>query len=175
MIFLEREELRALMQAAHDRNKHHHLALVVSLFSGLRVSELLAIRGRDVANGQLAVKRLKKSRATLHAVRIDADPLFDASPLLKLASDCPDILIFPWCRQRVDQFIKRYAELAGLHPSKAHHHVLKHTICMLLWKETGDLSAIQDYVGHKSSSSTLVYMRHDAEKKAHAAVAGLSL
>lgn len=175
MIYLERDELRSLMKAAYEINKRHHLALVVSLFSGLRVSELLSIRGRDVANGQLVVRRLKKSRPTLHTVRVDADPLFDASPLLKLAEDCPDALLFPWCRQRVDQFIKKYASLAGLHSAKAHHHVLKHTICMLLWKETGDLSAIQDYVGHKSSSSTLVYMRHDAEQKAQAAVAGMSL
>ena len=59
--------------------------MLVGLLHGLRVSEMLAIRGRDVCDGKLSVKRLKKSRATLHALRVDGDPLFDESPLLELA------------------------------------------------------------------------------------------
>src|SRR3984893_11325017 len=40
-----------------------------------------AIRGHDICDGRVSVKRLKKSRPTLHALRIDSDPLFDESPL----------------------------------------------------------------------------------------------
>src|ERR1700730_4478924 len=48
-----------------------------------------AIRGRDICDGRVSVKRLKKSRPTLHALRIDSDPLFDESPLLELAKASP--------------------------------------------------------------------------------------
>lgn len=116
------------------------------------------------------VKRLKKSRATIHALKITADPLFDESPLIAMAK-ANESRLFPFSRQRVDQFIRRYGEMAGIHPAKCHSHALKHSICMMLWHETHDLNAIQDHVGHKAASSTLVYMRHDAAMKAQKAVA----
>jgi len=49
-------------------------------WGGLRVSEALAIKGTDICDGQLAVKRLKKSKATLHTLKITSDVLFDQSP-----------------------------------------------------------------------------------------------
>jgi site-specific recombinase XerD len=173
MIYLTKEELRRLFCVAYQHDRRHHLSLVVCLFSGLRVSELLKIRGHDVSDGQLSVKRLKGSRKTVHPIRKDADVLFDATPLLELAAANPNERLFPWTRQWVDQYIKKYAALAGIHKDKAHSHVLKHSICVLVWDATRDLSAVQDLVGHKASSSTLVYMRHDAVEKAHAAVAGM--
>ena len=148
--------------------------MLVGLLHGLRVSETLAIRGRDICDGRVSVKRMKKSRPTLHALRIDNDPLFDESPLLELAKATPEAELFPWSRQYMDIVIKRYAALAGIHPAKRHYHVLKHSICILLWQETHDLNAIQDHVGHRSSSSTLIYLRADAAQKAQMTVVGMS-
>ena len=148
--------------------------MLVGLLHGLRVSETLAIRGRDICDGRVSVKRMKKSRPTLQALRIDNDPLFDESPLLELAKTTPEAELFPWSRQYMDIVIKRYAALAGIHPAKRHYHVLKHSICVLLWQETHDLNAIQDHVGHRSSSSTLIYLRADAAQKAQMTVVGMS-
>ena len=114
------------------------------------------------------------TREALHSLRFDNDPLFDESPLLELAQADPDAKLFRWSRQYMDRIVKRYAVLAGLHPSKAHYHTLKHSICVLLWQETHDLNAIQDHVGHRSSSSTLVYLRADAAQKAQTTIAGMS-
>jgi len=139
MEYLTRDELVRLFKVARDHNKLHHIAMLVGLLHGLRVSEMLAIRGCDICDGKLSVRRLKKSRATLHALRFDSDPLFDESPLLKLAQANPDATLFRWSRQYMDIVLKRYAALAGIHPSKAHYHVLKHSICVLLWQETHDL------------------------------------
>ena len=43
-----------------------------------------------------------------------------------------------------------------------------------LWQETHDLNAIQDHVGHRSASSTLVYLRADATAKTQNVIAGMS-
>jgi integrase len=174
MEYLNRDELVRLFKVARQHNPLHHVALLVGLLHGLRVSETLAIRGRDICDGRVSVKRLKKSRATLHALRIDSDPLFDESPLLELAKARPETELFSWSRQYMDVLIKRYAALAGIHPAKRHYHVLKHSICVLLWQETHDLNAIQDHVGHRSSSSTLIYLRADAALKAQMTVVGMS-
>jgi integrase len=174
MEYMTREELVRLFRVARQHSSLHHVAMLVGLLHGLRVSETLAIRGRDICDGKLSVKRLKKSRATLHALRIDSDVLFDESPLLELSTANPDTELFPWSRQYMDVVIKRYSALAGIHPAKRHYHVLKHSICVLLWQETHDLNAIQDHVGHRSSSSTLVYLRADAAEKAQSTIAGMS-
>jgi integrase/recombinase XerD len=174
MQYLTKDELRRVFQTAYDHNRQHHLLLVAMLWHGLRVSEALNLRGRDIADAQLSVRRLKKSRPTIHKLKITSDPLFDESLLIQMAKTNPGRL-FPISRQRVDQFLKRYATLAGVHPAKAHSHVLKHSICVMLWEETHDLNAVQDHVGHRAASSTLVYMRHDSAAKAAAAVAELTI
>jgi site-specific recombinase XerD len=73
-------------------------------------------------------------------LRFDSDVLFDESPLLALAQTNGGKL-FDWSRQYMDRILKRYAGLAGLHSSQSHFHVLKHSICVLLWQATHDLNA----------------------------------
>src|ERR1039458_3191766 len=119
MEYLNRDELVRLFRVARDQNPLHHVALHVGLLHGLRVSETLAIRGRDICDGRGSVTGLKKSRATLHALRIDSDPLFDESPLLELAKANPETELFAWSRQYMDVIVKRYAALAGIHPRAA--------------------------------------------------------
>jgi integrase len=174
MVFLTKDELRRLFSVAYKHNRRIHLLLVVQFWSGLRISEALAIKGRDVCDGQLHVRRLKRSLPTTHKLHMDADPLFDSSPLIELAKANPGAL-FDFTPQWINRLLKRYALEAGIHPAKCHSHVLKHSICMALWDSLKDLSAIQDWVGHNSASSTLVYMRHDALSKAQAAVAGMTI
>ena len=173
MEHLDQSEVRRLLQAAYDRNRLHHLALLAGFLHGLRVSETLAIKGRDILDAKLSVKRLKKSLPTLHRLRFDSDPLFDESPLIELAKVNSGRL-FDWSRQYMDVIFKQYAALAGLHPDLAHYHVLKHSICIRLWDETHNLSAIQNHVGHKAPSSSLVYMRNDATQLAQDVVTTMS-
>ena len=174
MEYLDKSELRRLFQVAYERNRHHHLFLVVTLWHGLRVSEGIQIRGTDVVDGQLSVSRLKKSKATCQPIHRDADPLFDESPLLELAVKTKG-RVFPFSRQRADQFIKRYAELANLHPDKAHVHSLKHSMAMLLWDATHSLGQIQGYLGHKAASSTMCYLVEADKRKAEMAVSTISI
>jgi Phage integrase family len=165
VIFLTRQEIRRLLTVARSKNPLHHAALLVSFLHGLRVSESLAICGKDIADDKLAVKRSKRSRPTLHDLRLGGDPLFDESILIELAAKNPGRL-FDWSRQWFDVVIKAYGTEAGIHLSKLSHHKLKHSIAMVMWTETHDLNCIQDHFGHRSASSTLVYMRAEASAKA---------
>ncbi len=176
MQYLERSELRRLFAAAYDHNRLHHLALCVGFWHGLRVSEIIKIEGTHIQDGLLSVARQKGSNLTLQPIHRDSDPLFDGSPVLELAAAYPHARLFPWCRQRVDQFVCRYARLAGIHRDKAHtHSVCKHSIAMVLWEETHSLGQIQSYLGHKASSSSLQYLREADHRKAQIALAQVAL
>src|ERR1700676_927129 len=108
MEYLTKPELRALMQTAHDHNKTHHLFLCMSLWHATRVSEALAICGRDIQSGLIAIGALKGGNDDLPPIHIDNDPLFDCSPVLVLAAKTPGRL-FTFSRQAADLAIKRYA------------------------------------------------------------------
>jgi integrase len=64
MQFMTKDELRRLLTVAHKQNKNHALAILVGFLHGLRVSELIAIRGTDIIDGQLSVKPLKIGSAS---------------------------------------------------------------------------------------------------------------
>ena len=176
MQYLDKAELRRFFTTAFLRNRQHHLALLMGFVHGLRASEIVGILGRDVQDGFLSVQRLKGSEKTLQPIRSDSDPIFDCTPVLAMAAAAPDARLFPFCRQRIDQLVKRYGAMAGLHPDKCHAHaVTKHSLAMCLWEETHSLGQIQSYLGHKSSSSSLQYLREVDHTKAQDAVAGIQL
>ena len=178
MEYMTKLELKRLLQVAYDSNRHHHLALVVSLWHATRVSELLAIKSADIHDGQLTIRRLKGSITTNQPIRLDPDPLFDCSPLIGRAHQAPsaDTRLFPFCRQRCDQFIRLYGHRANIDPRKCHMHALRHSMAVMLWNHTaGNIGLLQRHLGHKSASSSLIYLYESDARKASAAVAEIRL
>jgi integrase len=83
-------------------------------------------------------------------------------------------LEIPLCRQRCDQFMKRYCRLATIHRRKAHFHAFKHSIAMAIWAETKQPGQIKSYLGHKSMSSTMQYLNESDSQKAQEVVCNLN-
>jgi len=77
-------------------------------------------------------------------------------------------------RQRCDQFMKRYCQLAGIHRAKAHLHTMKHSIAMAIWHRTHQPGQIKAYLGHKSMSSTMQYLNESDSLQAQDAVSALA-
>lgn len=176
MHYLSKDELRRLFQVAYARNRKHHLAMVVALWHGMRISELVNLRGTDVTpDGQVIVRRVKGSNTTMQPIRRDADPVFDESRIIALARERRGLRLFPISRQHFDRLIKLYGAEAGIHASKLHMHSLKHSTAMLLWDATQNLGQLQSYLGHKAASSTLCYLAEADARKAQQALAGISL
>lgn len=176
MQYLTKDELRRLFDVAYRRNRRYHLMLTVSLWHGLRVSEIINLRGSDVTDdGSLIVKRLKGSNRTTQPIRRDPDPLFDESGLIALAQERGSLRLFEISRQHCDRLIKAYGTEAAIHESKLHWHSLKHSCAMLLWGQTQSLGMLQSYLGHKSASSSLCYLYESDAQKAQNALAAVRL
>ena len=176
MEYLNRDELTRVMSVAKEENHMHWQLMLTAFYFGLRVSEVVNILGEDVQDGQLAVKRLKGSSKTLQSIPSGdaASDAFKLDLVARAKAAGPRGRLFPVSRQRVDQFVKRYARLAGVHRSKAHLHAVgKHSIAMAIWQATHQLGQVKAYLGHKSMSSTMVYLNEDNSLQATAAVAAL--
>jgi integrase len=81
--------------------------------------------------------------------------------------------VFPFSRQRCDQFMKRYCRLAGIHRAKGHLHTMKHSIAMAIWDKTHQPGQIKAYLGHRSMSSTMQYLNESDSQQAQLAVNSL--
>jgi len=75
-------------------------------------------------------------------------------------------------RQTLWRCVRRYAELAGIHPLPS-PHVLRHAFATHLLNHGADLRAVQTLLGHESITTTEIYTHvsrsqlHDAVNKAH--------
>jgi integrase len=174
MEYMTQAELTRVMTVGMRENELHWQAMLTAFYFGLRVSEVIGILGEDVEDGQLRVKRLKRSEATLQKLpKTDGSPVFELRLATLALKAGPRGRVFPLSRQRCDQFMKRYCRLAGLHRAKAHFHCYKHSIAMAIWQRTHQPGQIKAYLGHKSMSSTMQYLNESDSLQAQAAVSAL--
>jgi integrase len=165
MQYLTPEELRRLFQVAYDRDRHRHLLMVTVFWHGSRVSETLEVQGCDIQDGKILIRRKKGSITTRQDIHKDKDPLFDESPIIKLAKKPGPI--WPYSRFQMHKFIRLCGRKAGVDASKLHMHALKHSTAMVLWDASGgNLGLLQLHLGHKSASSSLIYLREVDSQKA---------
>jgi integrase len=151
-------ELKALL--AQIPQPEWRLMILVAFYHGLRVSEVINLRGKDIQHGRVVAKRLKGSDTTVQEYMEHPDPDLDESmglrELAKIAA--PNQRLFPLTRSGVAKLMKRAGARAGIDPLKLHPHVLKHT-CAMVGIESMKINELQRYLGHKSLSSTGKYTK----------------
>jgi integrase len=180
MQYLQKSEVAKLFRAAHAANKTHHLAMLCEFFLGTRISQVLSICGEDVfqQDGRwvVLIRAAKRGNQAVRAIHIDSDPAFDMTPIIELAKTKGRSLLFGGLtRQYVNLCMKRYAEIAGIHSSFAHSHVLRHSIAMIVYDATQRIGAVSEFLCHKSPGSAFYYLRENDNQLAQDAVDELQL
>jgi integrase/recombinase XerD len=180
--FLDPAEVDALL-AAPDRGRwvgrRDHALLLVAVQTGLRVSELIGLRRRDVELGAGAhlrcVGKGRKERATpltggtvavLHTW-IAEQPNAADTPLFPTSRDRP------LSRDAISLLVARHVRRAtGACPSLATKtvtpHVLRHTAAMRLLHAGVDTATIALWLGHERVDTTMIYVHADLAIKERA-------
>ena len=155
-------------------------ALVVLIFGcGLRISEALSIKNRDIVNHPGTIRIVGKGSRqriipVLPAVYTALDKYIDVRPF----GNNPDDFVFrsvrglpmsPRMAEKVIEKLRHYLQL----PDYVTPHALRHTFATALLSGGADLRSIQELLGHSSLSTTQLYTRvnmseiMDAYKHAH--------
>jgi site-specific recombinase XerD len=180
--FLNEQETAALL-AAPDRStwigRRDHTLLLVAVQTGLRNSELRALRGRDVElNGSAYVccigkgrkKRCTPLRADVATVVRDwfseqtphaDDPFFPSQRGGFLSADALQRSV----NRHVQTASTTCASLAG---RRVTPHTLRHTAAMALLQRGVDLAVIALWLGHESIETTQLYLHADMQLKERA-------
>jgi type 1 fimbriae regulatory protein FimB len=181
MVFLSPAELLALLRAARAHGAREHAMILMAYVHGLRASEVchLKLSDANLAERTVRVERLKGSLSStqeMHAHR--GEPLLDEAKVLKayLAERVDDRSGFLFLsqkggamsRQHFHTLFQALAEEAGIPPHKRHPHALKHSLASNLIDQNVNLAIVQMALGHRSISSTMVYIGVSDEQVADA-------
>jgi type 1 fimbriae regulatory protein FimB len=167
---LTTQQITAILERARQSSARDWAMLLLTFRHALRSQEVRQLRISDVdlANGSLTISRVKGSKSSVQALdRHKGEPLLDSVLAMRLwlkerVEDGSQIL-FPsqkggmLTRMQLGRLFKKYAAAAGVDPTLAHPHVLRHSLCTVMAEQHADVYAIQQRAGHKNISNTMVY------------------
>jgi site-specific recombinase XerD len=169
--FLTGPEIEALL-AAPDRNtrtgRRDRTLLLVAVQTGLRVSELVALRCQDVQLGNGAhVRCLGKGRKE-RCTPLRKDAVAALRSWLRECDLLPSDPLFPSTRggplgpDGVEHLLAKHMAVArkgcaSLRKKRVSPHVLRHTCAMELLEAGVDRAVISMWLGHEQPDTTQVY------------------
>ncbi len=175
---LTRGQLLRLLKAAKNSKDLHAernwLMILVGYWHGLRTGEVIQLRGTDIRDGYITIRRQKGSLLTTQKIIRHSNPLLNEfSALVKAASAAGEKRIFDIEQTQVRNIFRYYAEIAGIPKPYQHFHTLKHSLAMHQIEAGVGLQNIRQSLGHKSLSSTGMYLRATDEQASDALIAAL--
>lgn len=185
-VFLTPEETLAVLRAAKERSIRDWAMILVAYRHGLRASEVCGLRLGDVdlKAGSVTVARLKGSMLTTQPLYPHrGQPLLDETVALRVwlrdrKADGSDYLFVSQkggklCRSAFFRAFQAIVEAAGLPAVKRHPHILKHSLASHLIAGNVNLALVKQALGHRSISSTMVYVGTTDAQAAEAVQAAL--
>lgn len=177
--FLDRHESAALLAAPNRSTwtgRRDHAILLIALQTGLRASELIALRCRDVVLGTGAHIRCdgkgRKERCT--PLRHDTVSLLER--WLKERRGAADDPLFPsirgdrLSRDALEHLVRKHSQNAAaaclsLAGKRISPHILRHSTAMELLQHGVDQTVIALWLGHEFVETTQIYIHADLRIK----------
>jgi site-specific recombinase XerD len=172
--------VRGKAQAGDIVGKRDYALLLFFITTGMRRQEVIGLRGSDIElkKDDLIVRcRVKGGDYISRAI----NETLVREALLDYLTSCDRMSVLgsgrplwtrhdragrsgaPLSSHSFDKNLKRYALEAGI--EKIHIHQTRHTFARIVSEETGSIVETQDALGHKSLSTTRVYIGRIAVKR----------
>lgn len=180
--FLSRAEIEALLGAPdrkYWRGRRDYALLLMAIQTGLRVSELTALRQNDVTLGQGAHVRCEGKGRKERCTPLAKSTVIVMAEWLREQHLATTQVLFPNARggrlssDAVQCLVSKYAAAAklecdSLKNKRVTPHVLRHTAAMELLQAGVDRSVIALWLGHESLETTQIYLDADLALKEEA-------
>lgn len=177
--FLTNTEIDALLAAPNLstwNGRRDRVLLLLTIQTGLRVSELIGLRCKDIVLGSGAHVRCKGKGRKDRCTPLRKELVAALRSWLKERSGEPDNPLFPnargglLSRDGVEYLLAKHVAVArpkcpSLQKKRISPHVLRHTAAMELFQHGVDRSLIALWLGHESLETTQVYLQANLEMK----------
>lgn len=160
-----KEEVNTIIDSVYNPKHKAELALLYS--SGIRVSELCRLRCGDIYHSKHCIYISRsKNRSDRYAILSEkAYGLLPAYIRRFHPSATKDDWLFPGqkpgahvCEQSVYATFKKQLAVLGWNPARYTLHSLRHGFGLHLYETGTDIMSIKEAMGHKSLSSTSIYL-----------------
>ena len=156
---LTERQVFALLEAVADQPRDH--ALIRLLYNGgLRVSELVTLRWRNLVDG---VANITGKGGKTRVVRLSRGT-WDELAALRSAEAIGEDFVFPMSAVNAWKRVKRAAQLAGITDVPVSPHFLRHSHGTHALRRGADLATVRDTLGHASIATTSRYLHARPEK-----------
>lgn len=139
------EEIGLLLSLLDDQERR---ACVLSLYTGLRIGEVLSLDWSDVTGESLTI-RAKNSKSKMNRVILLQPKALEALGQRKIGR------VFYLSRRRLNQDIAKACKALGL--GRIRFHDLRHTAATRFMEQSDDVFALMDAFGWKGPSSAKPY------------------
>ena len=180
--YLDLDEITALL-AAPDRStwlgRRDHALLVTAIKTGVRVSELTALRISDVTLGRGACVQVIGKGRKQRIATLTSETVAILRAWVKERQGQPDEPLFPTrqgqplTRHAVGKLLTKHAAAAAttctsLKRKNVTPHSLRHSNAMLLRAKDVDIATIALWLGHENAQTTRIYEHADPKLKEQA-------
>jgi len=180
--FLHGDEVDALLKApdgATWTGRRDRTLLLVAIQTGLRVSELIGLRCKDVILGRGAHVRCDGKGRKLRSTPLRKDAELALTAWLRERNGGNDEVVFPsirggpLSRDAVERLVAKHTATAAtrcatLKNKRVTPHTLRHSAAMDLLQHGVDRSVIALWLGHEQVETTQMYLHADMRLKEEA-------
>ncbi|MCX2716642.1 tyrosine-type recombinase/integrase [Helicobacter sp. MIT 21-1697] len=178
--FLNQKELEQFLQAIEQAQLGEKVAarnkLIIKLivYTGIRVSEALALRCKDIFPTQdcyLVQIRGKGNKPRVVMIRQShIQSLLNAWLTQRLSFSPKNDLLFcntkgnPLTQSYIYRNVENILTQAGIRKEKNGAHMLRHSFATLLYQQKHDLVMVQEALGHADLNTSRIYTHFDKER-----------
>ena len=180
--FLSRDEIDALLSAPNRntwRGRRDHALLLIAVQTGLRLSEITALRRQDVVLSRGAHVRCQGKGRKERCTPLAKSTVATLAEWIREQGPASTQILFPNARggqlspDAVQYLVSKYAAAAErtcptLNAKRVTPHMLRHSAAMELLQAGVDRSVIALWLGHESVETTQIYLDADLALKEEA-------
>jgi len=148
--YISKEEISNMMDKAKKDRYRNYIILLTLSRTGMRVSELVKLRKRDIVENTIIVRQGKGKKDRV--VPLESE----LGNILGLYADrlSPRDKLFTMTDRQVRNIVSKYAP-DGLN---VHPHTLRHSFAVHCLKSGMNIRSLQKILGHSSLTTTQVYL-----------------
>jgi integrase len=163
--YLTKQEVERFFHAIPKENVRDLLLFDLIYRHGLRRSEAALLTLDDVRGGKIWVARRKHGLSNAYPLHPRSKQLLRRYFTQRRPDECA--YLFRGRRHtqaalsggEINRLCHLYATTAQLPPDRRHAHTLRHSVGVHLANAGWDVADVQDWLGHRDISSTLIYFR----------------
>jgi site-specific recombinase XerD len=160
------EQFQKLCDGLREDGDERRLVWVLLLGkTGMRISEALKIRKKDILNGSVVMH----SKAHMREIYFPKSLVENIAPYLEALDDDDFVMQNqkgqPTKSRTVAGFLRKCADKYGIPKEVLHPHSFRHYFAMEFIKRKNDIALLADLLGHGSVNVTQLYLRQSQEQQ----------